>query len=389
MKKKICAVMLLVALLVGSFCGITAFAEVSLEECDRCFQETVNALLDENDVGADSIYADRKPVYDLVLNHLGYVYEYEISGGDGYVIVICDDGEYKAQEAVNAESPYAGVTEELCVYVNSLTYLKSVDGKFYDIKTSEQITEEVLTELGKSAIYYQLGDEGTVDFVTVKVEYKSKTMDAKVHCIYPPKFSSVDIKNGCAAVAGMNIIGYYDRYYENLIPNHSAGYEYLGSYVYNLQDTYVNNALKELYSDMDGSDKGITEPNFINGLKKYCARKGYNCDLSSLMSSGKLSYDKVKDSIKANKPVALLLSTYNFADIFTENNTDSIEYRLYYGDHIMAGFGYRDVTYTLNNGSTSNYKFILVSSGFSEAPSGYFNINYSTNINAAYGVNIY
>ena len=72
MKKKICAVMLLVALLVGSFCGITAFAEVSLEECDRCFQETVNALLDENEVGADSIYADRKPVYDLALNHLGF-----------------------------------------------------------------------------------------------------------------------------------------------------------------------------------------------------------------------------------------------------------------------------------------------------------------------------
>ena len=51
------------ALILSAAGGITAFADVSLEECDRCFQTTVNGFLEQDDVDGNRIRAERKPVY--------------------------------------------------------------------------------------------------------------------------------------------------------------------------------------------------------------------------------------------------------------------------------------------------------------------------------------
>ena len=140
---------------------------------------------------------------------------------------------------------------------------------------------------------------------------------------------------------------------------------------------------------MNGSSNGITESNFKSGLQKYCSRKGLNCSFTSLKSGSSLNYDSVKSSMKANKPVALFLSTYNICDLGFGEQKDYLNYELYSGNHVMAGFGYRDITYTLTSGGTSRYRFIYVATGFSTPSDAYFNLDYHTNINSAYGVNIY
>ena len=113
MKKKIVAFCIAVALIISAFGGMAAFAEVSLEECDKCFQTTVNGFLENDDVEGNKINAVRRPVYDINLQNLGYVYEFEIIGGSGYAIIICDNGNYIAQEFVpDGENPYAFVAEE-------------------------------------------------------------------------------------------------------------------------------------------------------------------------------------------------------------------------------------------------------------------------------------
>lgn len=390
MKKKFLAICIMLLTVLGSFGGVAAFAEVSLEECDRCFRTTVNALLTEDEVGADSITADRRPIYDLNLQHLGYLYEFDIAVGSGYTIIICDKGEYVAQELVaDGESPYAGVEEGLCVYVCNWTYFKSVDGVIYDIATSVEIPQEKIEELKKSAFLYEEGSGTVFEDVSVTVTYTSKTVDKDSVCYLPPSYGDIELSGACAAVAGTNILGFFDRYYEDLIPNHSAGYTYYGYYVYNVADTYVCNVMRELYSDMNGTAAGISESNFKSGMEKYCAKKSRSCNFTDLKSWGKLDYSAVKTCIKDCKPLVMFLNTYNICDVNGYDGYDILNYTKSTGNHVMVGFGYADITYTLSNGANANYQFIKVSTGFSDKKSAFFNINYNTNIVSAYRVNIF
>ena len=392
MKKKFAALCMALALILSVFGGITAFAEVSLEECDKCFQTTVNGFLQSDDVDGNKINALRKPVYDINLQHLGYVYEFEIVEGDSYAIIICDNGNYIAQEFVpGTQSPYINVGEgEQCIYVNNMTYLKHNGAAFCDIETSVELPEEVIDTISENAILYSYGYESGSQSVTVTVNYQNKTIEQDYLSKRTPRYSKPSgITNACAAVAGCNIIGFYDRYYEHLIPNHVAGKETYGYYIYNPADEYVNNVTRELYYKMNGSADGITETNFKNGMQTYCAEKNLSCDFTQLLSGGKLSFSAVRQSIEENKPVALLLSTYTVCEIDEETGYDTYDYDIYSGDHIMVGFGYSRLIYTLSDGTSTVNDFVYVASGYSEYLNAYFNMNYCTNINSAYKVYIH
>lgn len=392
MKKKIVAFCMLIALILGTVGGVSAFAEVSLEECDKCFQTTVNAFLQQEDVEGNKIKALRKPVYDIGLQNLGYVYEFELAEGKGYAIIICDDGNYIAQEFVpHTQSPYTQVgEEEMCVYINAKTYLKHNGTAFCYIETSEEVSAEVLEIFAENAVLYKQDSYPVQEKRTVTVNYTSYNSDNKYLSKRIPAFSNaIGLVGACAAVAGTNILGFYDRYYEDLIPNHTAGILAYGNYLYNLADSYVDDAMRVLYADMKGDGSGITETNFKSGLQTYCARKNLSCNFTSIMSSGTLNYNSVKQSIEENKPVALLLSTYTVCDVEGYSGYDRHIYNMFYGDHVMVGFGYCDIDYYHSDGSSSNYKFIYVAAGLGDPDDGFFNINYCTNINSAYKVYIH
>lgn len=392
MKKKLLALLVITTMLISLIAGgISASAKVSLEECDKCFQTTMSAILDREDVENNKILATRKAVYDIKLEQLGYIYEFNTVYGGGYAIIICDDGNYVAIEVFPAaESPYTEVgEEEQNVFINTMSYYKAVDGEICDIATGKVVPDEAYSALEENAILYIGSGTENPERVSVTVEYQSVDEDYYKMSYITPQFANPGLDGGCAAVAGGNIIGYFDRFYEDLIPNHEAGELISGYYVYNFADSYVYEAMRTLYADMNGTENGINETNFKSGLQKYCARKGLSCSFTSLKSGGKLNYDSVKSSMQSDKPVALLLSTYNTCEISFGNNKDYLDYELYPGNHVMVGFGYRDITYTLTTGSKSNYKFIYVSTGFVTPLDAYFNINYSTNIVSAYGVNIY
>lgn len=392
MKKKILTMCLMLVLSLGAVGGsITAFADVSLEECDLCFQQTANAILEEDEVNGDYIVTRRTPLYDLNLQNMGYVYSFGTGLGEGYAIVICDDGNYVAQEFFkSAANPYAQVEEdELCVYAHTMTYLKAVNGVICDIQTSAPISEESLDALREDAFFYQTDTTANLEYKTVRIEYVSRSYDVKKLSYGAPEFCNVGWTGGCAAVAGGNLIGYYDRYYEDLIPNHAAGMSYQDLFIYYYADEYVNNMISTLYSYMGGSAAGISEDGFKSGMKRYCSDKGLSCDFTSLKSSGKLSYDLVKSCINGGTPLVLFLNTYTICSMYEQDTYTEISYQISKGNHVMPGFGYSNVAYTHSDGSTSDYKYINVSTGWSDPRAAYFNIEYCTNIVSAYKFNIY
>lgn len=392
MKKKLISICLFLAIVLCSFSGVAAaFAHVSIEQCDRVFSETLNMIATDEEVGAASVTVLKKPVYDLNLSHLGYVYEFEIASGNGYAIIICDKGEYIANEFVpNAISPYANLTEELCVYANTMSYFKAVNGEICEIESSTVLPETLIASLKQTAILYSGSGIVTPTREKLKIEYISKSKDAASTCLHYPHYSNPSGLDGaCAAIAGGNIVGYYDRFFEQLIPNHVSGEFYGDKFSYSLQDKYVGQIIEQLYVEMGGANAGITEEGFKSGLKSFCGDKGFLCHYTSLMSSGKLDYEAVKQCIKDGKPIVLFLSKYNNCETSVFDGYDIVNSALYTGNHVMVGFDYMNIKYTLTDGSTIDNRFIGVATGFGDPSTAYFNIDYKTIINSAYKVFIH
>lgn len=389
MKKRFFAAGLAIALSVAAIpATIAASAEVKEEECDRIFAATVNSLIDESDVENGKINALRKPLYDISVEPLGYVYEFSLKDSEGYAIIINTDGNYIAQEIMpHAVSPYSEC-EGKCVYVGNMTYLEYSDGIYTDAESGTVVPEEVVEYLAEDAFY---GDGGTISGSTmVTINYKSKSEDDYLMALMTPCNTSSPYVSACACVAGSNIVAYFDRYCTSLMPDYEPGYEYMGYYFYYGSTNAMDSVVIQLYSDMGTTaESGTTAQQFLNGMKKYANRAGYNFSYTSCMSGSSLSYSKVKSSMKNNQPVALFLSGYNMGFLEELENSDSMGYILSNANHVMVGFGYDEITYTYDSGKQETLSYIHVASGVGTRPSGYFNINYNTKINDAFAVSIY
>ncbi|MDE6412086.1 MAG: hypothetical protein K2L02_06120 [Clostridia bacterium] len=234
-------------------------------------------------------------------------------------------------------------------------------------------------------------DDGIMplDISSVVVNYENKDENTFKMVMRHPSYSFSANRSDCACIAGANVIGFYDRYDENLIPEHTAGKFILGRYVYNNQDTYVYDLIRQLYSDMGTNNEGTTVTEFKNGMITYCNRKGKSISFSSCMRNSRFDYSVAKSYMESNQPVVLFCSGYNVADVDFEEKSDRINYYESAGNHVMVGFGYVETTYTLANSANLLYEYIMVASGVPTKTSGYYDIHYNTNVNDAYAVNIY
>lgn len=222
------------------------------------------------------------------------------------------------------------------------------------------------------------------------VNYTSKSISASTSlAVRCPAYCFSPEIGSCASIAAGNVVGFYDRYDENLIPNHTAG-TYLGNlFLYSGEDDAVSEVITQLYQYMKSDDHlGATEQEFINGLTRFCNEKGKNITFTSCMKRKKLDYSSAQSSLKANQPIILFLQGYNVCTVESENGQDTIEYCVSDVNHIMVAFGFQTHTYITNTG-TFDYEFLKVSSGLDYMSEGLFNINYKTQIDDALAVNIY
>lgn len=394
MKKIIsfCVSMTLATACAGS--GIAALAQdVSEEDCDVCFRQTVTDLMGEEGYESTVLQAQKQPVYDIYANHLGYVYDFEAAGENGFAIIIYDEnvGAYTASEVyMHGNNPYAHCAGTP-LYITQMTYWSLDGGAYTDIPSGARVPDEVVDYYEEFAFTNTY--EGGVQFTTetVSVVYTSRNKDEYTMATRCPDYiGGTNMTNGCAAVAGGNLLGYFDRYYEDLIPNHKAGTTFYGLFLYSGEDDYVHDAMYTLYSYMDiSSEHGATEASFKSGMTRYCTEKGRSISFTSCMSGGSLNYATAVQKMKSGQPLALFLNTYNFASIEEGETTDYYYYHKYLSNHVMVGFGSSQITYTLSDGSTQINRLILVATGLTDLYSGYFNVNYHNNTMACYAVNIY
>lgn len=384
MKKKLFVIALAVGLLAANFTVISTASALSVDKCDEVFAQALSEFMADEGYGSQTIAADKQIVYDMGLEELGVLYTFTAGGEDGYAVVVdSTEGCTLSECFFGAENPYSGM-EGTKVYAGPMIYLGYEDGEY--TLGGEALSDEEVADIADTA--YAASGSFTTSSETVYYTYRS--YDGYVLASQYPKYTEVGLASACAPVAGGNLIGYYDRFCTNLIPDYTPGVELPnGLYMYYFAGTQVIDMIYDLYDDMGTTSIGTTYDQFISGMQTYCSRAGYTFSYSDCMSGGSLNYSYVKSEIDAGRPVALFVSQYTVSTIVQQSSSDYISNMHGTGNHVMAGFGYYDITYTLTSGGTQNSRYVAVATGLGRQSSGYFNIDRDTTINDACSINIY
>lgn len=230
---------------------------------------------------------------------------------------------------------------------------------------------------------------GTFTKQTYTISYLNKNEKSKSLALHNPNYRIGEVT--CVPNAATCIIGFYDRYHDELIPNFTAGKNIAGNYMYFPSDENVVNVAKQLAYEMGVSNPatdGVTVNDFKSGIRSYCTKKSLKIDFSSCMSLGRFNYDRVTTYLNSNTPVIIFTGMFNLSSISTSNNVDTVGMNIFNSTHSMAVFGYLEITYNLNNGNAQTDRYLRVASGTNAIASTLVNIDTNIDIDDAYAITI-
>ena len=207
-----------------------------------------------------------------------------------------------------------------------------------------------------------------------------------------PYYFNLAWDNGCGPVAGSVVVGYYDKYYENLIPNYTNYYTATGKY--RPQDsTYVPNLIQDLYTDMQTNvaGPGVSEAECLDGLEIYVEGKGYSINYTTVKSvNGSFNHTAYQNAINNGQPVLMFCEDVVLYELFLEDTQDRFCVMQVAPSHIVVGFGYKTIRYyDANNNNFRTDIYLKVASGWYPNTMGYMKINEDSWLDSAYAVDIY
>ncbi len=217
-----------------------------------------------------------------------------------------------------------------------------------------------------------------------KIYYTSREISERNTDGGAPNYTnSTGMLNGCGAVAGAEVVGFYDKYYPELIPDWDSTYS---NGKYRIQEsTYVKQVLEQMYDLMHinvGGD-GVTEADFKSGLQTYFTNHGRTLSYRKVGDKNSLDYNACVDAINNNKIIVLLTLTGNIYDIGEHDGYNTIIEINVTSNHIMTANGYLQIKYYNETGWFRTETFLRVSSGFIGCQTAYYKLN-STNLESAY-----
>ncbi len=213
-----------------------------------------------------------------------------------------------------------------------------------------------------------------------------------------PSYGNGDssMRNVCGPVAGTNVVGYYDRWYTNLIPNYDPGMvtaSGLYRYYPDLALEQTCNVIRSLYDLMNVEEiGGTTSQNFKNGLVSYVNSKGYDLSYSSFYQNETMvNLNKLATAVNQGKVGVVLCSEYNF--VYSIRSVDG-EDRVIVAKtnsttaHIMMVFGYQILAFYNNGNHVCTKTFLYTCSGYGSCDIGYMELNDFSVINEALVISI-
>lgn len=370
---------------------LTAVPTVSAQTADAydlLFEETMTVFLEDQGQDGAAYTSHKELLYDVSLEPLGAIYTYELAGECGYTVIINSNGGYEVTESFfGREDPYAGCTG-LRIYVLSFVYWEYVDGHFIDLGTDEILTDERVDSF-LNTTYGVFGDE--VSYQNEAFQFVTKNeVEYKLAHEYPCFYTQYLTRGDCVSVAGANLIIYFDRFYENLIPNYTPGTDGENGYAYYDFPMTTFNALNDDLFVRMGDEDGISTAEFRSGFASYVNDKGLYTSCYACMSNTSFNYSVAKSRINAGMPLILFLRELTMTSSVTEeNNQEKILHTRFTGtQHAVSAYGYKEIQYTLPDGSVRLDRFLAVAVGDSFCKKGYLSVDRTIFVNA-YAVEIY
>ena len=255
--------------------------------------------------------------------------------------------------------------------VNKAAAEEALDGRYYDVPSI--------------STYASAGDVETVTFAR-----REETFIGTPNNV--PYYYSHTLNNACGPIGGGIVVGYYDKYFQNLIPNYTNYYTATGKY--RLQDsTYVPTMLQEMYTAMQTNvvAPGVSESECLDGLEAYVEGKGYSLSYTTVKSvNGSFNYTAYQNAISNGQPVLLFCDSVHLVLSASGETKDEFTTSQVSQDHIVVGFGYRILKYYDTN--ENNFRtdiYVKVASGWDPNNMGYIRINEDSWLDSAYAVDIY
>ncbi len=394
--KKFLRLMVAFILTVSSFTVITGQSvnakAQSYDEADLYFIEFVSS--DSTFEGELSF--SHSPLYDEELNVNGREYTFSVGTVNGYALMVEFQGEnqtfYEIEELFyNKTSPFA-ICEGLPVYITHNVYLEHKNQAFFDLKTGAEIDSAVIAQCAYEGFNYFGGTTATFTNTTITVSYARKTTETYSIQYDLPNLNASFENGSCAHTAGAIILIYYDRFFENIIPNY-VPYITLGSAI---RYKTVSSEIEALGQDLvdlmliGEPHEGTTFSEFQLGMETLVERQGYTYTTTNLFSFGSFSFNNYKNAVENNKPVALFLTDFNMVNSIVEGDgQDRIGNGYCPVSHVTAGCGYKiDTYYDANDNVIQTRKYLKVASGLNSYGIGYLNINGVTDISKAISIQV-
>lgn len=218
---------------------------------------------------------------------------------------------------------------------------------------------------------------------TETFSYTTKSVESySINPTFPNYYNTnLSLDNTCANVAGANIIGYYDRYFENLIPNIKPG---AGTTKYTYYPMTRNMAEKQtvindLYDRMQTNTvgPGNTQTQYKNGITSYVQSKGLATLYNTVMTNGMFDLNKAKVQLQNGNPISLYLSGYGLTKVTDDGNLVTLDKSLFNDNHIVIAFGYEKVDYyNANGGLVRSEIYLRVATGLQGVSGSYMVNNY-------------
>lgn len=362
------------------------------EALDPADQSFLEFLLSDTNYEGDIEYT-HSPLYNENLEVNGRQYDFTIGDVEGYALLTelqsMNKIFYEVEELFyDKESPFDNC-EGLPVYITHGVYLDYKDNEFYGVIDDSLVSKAIVDEVAYKGFGYcgawEFVDQyQTISYATRSVNGYSIEYDLPNY--YGPPGTA------CASTAGSVVIGYYDRFFENLIPDFQVYTRFGNRIRYKPISENTINVANELYNLMGAELEhlGVTYSEFQDGMATYISSRGYTYSTTNLFSWGSFDFAKYKIAVESGKPVALFLDSFAIKNyITTSDNTDTIKSDYTNTAHVVIGCGYEQYKYYNTTGQEiDNRIYLKVATALSGYQIGYLNINGLSVINHAISIEI-
>lgn len=408
-KKKIYA--MIIFMLVFSFfivgivcCFNTKHFSASAEQIhnnEQIFMEKAiyEAVLEEGFI-CDNLLYIKDDIYFSDETKGGYLIEF--FGGDciGYAIFFKIYNELKLVELnFNGHSPYYN-KDGIYIYPSLGCYYLKINNLYYDALTMEPLNDYFPTKFPE--FYASCNSDKKLRVpVSREINYNYGTLIQDEILDFYVEYDSGDKlyskkSNNCANIAGLVMLNYWNKKYNNNLLNLNQKYLSGRNIGYEKKEELLNIFYDYMNTNWFLGISGGTLPNdCYNGFEKLIKEYGYNVSRDK-----DLSYDEMVSYINKGIPIFIVSTDYYFSSNSTTTKLPTVsstagDYNLFisyersYGianSHTFVGYGYAYYDLYDSNGNNFKEQLIKVANGWGGCC--YFNYSISNKYSSA-AINVF